>query len=54
MQQQEGAAWGEEWQAERVTLGRHFLRDMEGLWRQILKLAAVAPSATAGPTWPPR
>ncbi len=41
MQQHEGAAWGEEWQAERVTLGRHFLRDMEGLWRQILKLAAV-------------
>jgi phosphate transport system protein len=41
MQEQEAAAWGAEWQAERVTLGRHFLRDMEGLWRQILKLAAV-------------
>ena len=41
MQQHDAAAWGEDWQAERVTLGRHFLRDMEGLWRQILKLAAV-------------
>ncbi len=41
MQHNETTAWGVEWQAERVTLGRHFLRDMEGLWRQILKLAAV-------------
>src|SRR4051794_24716428 len=40
MQQQDGAAWGKEWQAERATLGRHFLRDMEGLWHQVLKLAA--------------
>jgi phosphate transport system protein len=41
MQHQEGTAWDAEWQAERVTLGRHFLRDMEGLWRQVLRLAAV-------------
>jgi phosphate transport system protein len=41
MQQQDGAAWGKEWHAERATLGRHFLRDMEGLWHQVLKLAAV-------------
>ncbi len=36
-----GAVWDADWQAERVTLGRHFLRDMEELWRQLLKLAAV-------------
>jgi len=41
MLQHDGPAWGEEWQAERATLGRHFLRDMEGLWHQVLKLAAV-------------
>ncbi len=41
MEHHEGATWGADWQAERVTLGRHFLRDMEGLWRQVLKLAAV-------------
>src|SRR4028118_2040965 len=36
----EGRA-GPEWDGERVTLGRHFLRDMEGLWSGVLKLAAV-------------
>ena len=41
MQPDETPAWAADWQTERVTLGRHFLRDMEGLWRQILKLAAV-------------
>ena len=41
MQHDKTAAMGADWQAERVTLGRHFLRDMEGLWEQILKLAAV-------------
>ncbi len=41
MQHNDAATWGVDWQAERVTLGRHFLRDMENLWRQILKLAAV-------------
>ena len=29
------------WDNERVTLGRSFLRDMEGLWSEVLKLAAV-------------
>ena len=29
------------WDIERVTLGRSFLRDMEGLWAEVLKLAAV-------------
>src|SRR3954447_24559418 len=33
------------WDSDRVTLGRHFLRDMEGLWGEILKLAAVVESA---------
>jgi len=32
---------GAGWDAERTTLGRHFLRDMEALWGEILKLAAV-------------
>ncbi|MDX2035220.1 MAG: phosphate signaling complex protein PhoU [Isosphaeraceae bacterium] len=30
-----------DWDADRSTLGRHFVRDMEGLWNQILALAAV-------------
>ncbi len=29
------------WNAERATTSRHFLRDMEHLWEQILKLSAV-------------
>jgi phosphate transport system protein len=29
------------WEAERVTLGRHFIRDLEGLWAGALKLAGV-------------
>jgi phosphate transport system protein len=29
------------WAGERVTVGRHFLRDLEGLWSGVLKLAAV-------------
>jgi phosphate transport system protein len=33
------------WDSDRVTLGRHFLRDMECLWSEILKLAAVVESA---------
>jgi phosphate transport system protein len=32
---------GSDWDTERAALGRHFVRDMEGLWEQILKLAAV-------------
>ena len=34
-----------DWDAGRVTLGRHFLRDMEGLWENLLKLAAVVETA---------
>ena len=36
-----GEAAGPGWNAERVTLGRHFIRDMEGLWEGVLKLSAV-------------
>jgi phosphate transport system protein len=36
-----GTGTGSDWEAERVSLGRHFLRDMEGLWSGVLKLAAV-------------
>jgi phosphate transport system protein len=32
---------GADWDSERVTLGRHFLRDMERLWGEILRMAAV-------------
>ena len=38
---EKGVAPGSDWDVERVSLGRHFLRDMEGLWGGILKLAAV-------------
>jgi len=30
-----------DWDVERVSLGRHFLRDLEGLWSQVLRLAAI-------------
>jgi phosphate transport system protein len=40
-----GGLGTERWDTERVTLGRHFLRDMEGLWGQILKLAGVVEAA---------
>jgi phosphate transport system protein len=33
------------WDGERVTVGRHFLRDLEGLWAGVLKLAAVVEDA---------
>jgi phosphate transport system protein len=33
------------WAGKRVTLGRHFLRDLEGLWAGVLKLAAVVEDA---------
>lgn len=36
---------GADWDANRVTLGRHFLRDMEALWENVLKLAAVVETA---------
>lgn len=34
-----------DWDAERVTLGKHFLRDMEGLWTRVLRQAAVVEEA---------
>jgi len=34
-----------DWDNERLTVGRGFLRDMEGLWAEILKLAAVVEDA---------
>lgn len=36
---------GADWDATRVTLGRHFLRDLEGLWGGVLRLAAVVEDA---------
>ena len=33
------------WDQERVTLGRHFLRDMEVLWGDVLRMAAVVETA---------
>lgn len=30
-----------EWERERVTLGRNYLRDLENMWSEVLKLAAV-------------
>jgi phosphate transport system protein len=33
------------WDNERVTVGRSFLRDLEGLWAEVLKLAAVVEDA---------
>jgi phosphate transport system protein len=38
-------ALGSDWDNERVSVGRHFLRDMEGLWSDVLKLAAVVEDA---------
>jgi phosphate transport system protein len=37
----ESNAVDSDWDNERVTVGRSFLRDMEGLWAEVLKLAAV-------------
>jgi phosphate transport system protein len=33
------------WDNERISLGRSFIRDMEGLWAEVLKLAAVVEDA---------
>jgi phosphate transport system protein len=38
-----GSAW--DWGEQRLTVGRHFIRDMEGLWSEVLKLAAVVEDA---------
>jgi phosphate transport system protein len=40
-----GVAMESQWAGERVTVGRHFLRDLEGLWAGVLKLAAVVEDA---------
>ncbi len=42
---QEHKTLDSDWDNERVTMGRHFLRDMEGLWSEVLKLAAVVEEA---------
>src|SRR5271156_3053578 len=42
---QEHKALNSDWDNERVTVGRNFLRDMEGLWSEVLKLAAVVEDA---------
>jgi phosphate transport system protein len=39
------APGGADWDEQRVTLGRHFVRDLEGLWGGVLKLAAVVEDA---------
>jgi phosphate transport system protein len=36
---------GGDWDAERISLGRHFIRDLEGLWGGALKLAGVVEEA---------
>ena len=40
-----GVNLGSDWDCERVTLGRHFVRDLERLWGGVLKLAAVVEDA---------
>jgi phosphate transport system protein len=37
----EHSAVDSDWDVERVTLGRNFVRDMEGLWSDLLRMAAV-------------
>jgi phosphate transport system protein len=39
------AALESHWAGERVTVGRHFLRDLESLWAGVLNLAAVVEDA---------
>ncbi len=41
----ESSAGDWDWDVERVTVGRNFVRDMEGLWSQVLRLAAVVEQA---------
>ncbi len=36
---------GADWEGERTSIGRHFLRDMEGLWTDVLQMAGVVESA---------
>lgn len=44
MKEEQGAA-DSDWDNERITVGRNFLRDMESLWAELLKLAAVVEEA---------
>ena len=44
MKEEQGGA-DADWDIERITLGRNFLRDMESLWSELLKLAAVVEEA---------
>jgi phosphate transport system protein len=39
------SAWS--WDEDRISIGRHFIRDLEGLWLEVLKLAAVVEEALA-------
>ena len=41
----EHGTYDSDWDVERVTLGRNFVRDMEGLWSHLLRLAAVVEEA---------
>src|SRR3954453_16761206 len=45
MRLERDAASETHWAGERVTMGRHFLRDLEGLWAGVLPLAAVVEDA---------
>jgi phosphate transport system protein len=40
-----GTGTGADWEGERVSVGRHFLRDLEGIWGGVLKLAGVVEEA---------
>jgi phosphate transport system protein len=42
MEQAQGKGAG--WDAERVSISRHFVRDMEQLWNEILRMVAVVES----------
>ena len=45
MATRDGTAPGTDWEVSKAPLGRHFQRDMEGLWENVLKLAAVVETA---------
>jgi phosphate transport system protein len=45
MEESNAAASAWDWGEQRVTVGRHFIRDLEGLWSEVLKLAAVVEEA---------
>jgi phosphate transport system protein len=45
MREDDVAASPWDWGQQRLTVGRHFIRDMEGLWSEVLRLAAVVEDA---------